>query len=383
MINFNKPYLSGNEINYISEAIKNEKLSGDGFFTKKCQTFFEERYGFLKTILTTSCTHALEMVALLLDIQPNDEIIIPSYTFVSSANAFVLRGAKIVFVDSADNHPNIDANKIEPLITPKTKAIVVVHYAGMACNMEAIQAICEKHNIVLIEDAAHAVDSYYKGKPLGSFGDMATFSFHDTKNITCGEGGMLVINKDKYCGRADIIKEKGTNRTQFFKGEVDKYSWVDIGSSYILSEINAAFLYAQLENIDFIQTKRKAIWEKYQTALQPLAKEGKINLPIIPDGASQNGHLFYILCNSNKERDNLIHYLRKHGIYSVFHYLPLHTSQYYETHFEKTNLPNAKKFAERIVRLPLYVELNETEIETILKCINMYYLNLMPNRKTT
>lgn len=374
MINFNKPYLSGNELKYISEAITKQKLSGDGFYTKKCQSNIEERYGFLKTILTTSCTHALEMVALLINTQPGDEIIMPSFTFVSTANAFVLRGAKIVFADSNEQNPNIDVNKIEALITTKTKAIVVVHYAGFACNMEALNTICEKHNIILIEDAAQAIDSFYKNKPVGTFGDFATFSFHDTKNITCGEGGMLVINKKKYIERAEIVKEKGTNRTQFYKGEVDKYSWVDIGSSYVLSEINAAYLYGQLENLDFIQEKRKAIWEKYYMLLRPLANAGHIQLPVITEGASQNGHLFYIICNSHIERDSLISYLHKKGVFAVFHYLPLHISQYYLSNTEKISLPNAEKFAETIIRLPFYVELKEVEQEEIVEKINSFFL---------
>ena len=373
MINFNKPYLSGNELKYISEAIAKQKLSGDGFFTKKCQSYFEERYGFLKTIITTSCTHALEMVALLINTEPGDEIIMPSFTFVSTANAFVLRGAKIVFADSSAQNPNIDVSKVEALITAKTKAIVVVHYAGFACDMEALKTICEKHNIILIEDAAHAIDSYYKNKPLGTFGDFATFSFHDTKNITCGEGGMLVINKEKYIERAEIIKEKGTNRTKFYKGEVDKYSWVDIGSSYVLSEINAAFLYGQIENLDFIQEKRKKVWEKYYRQLQPLESTGNIKLPTIPKDASQNGHLFYIICNSQNERDDLINYLRSEGIFAVFHYLPLHLSQYYLSHSEKISLPNAENFAETIIRLPLCVELKEVEQEEIVEKINSFF----------
>ena len=373
MINFNKPYLSGNELKYISEAIAKQKLSGDGFFTKKCQSYFEERYGFLKTILTTSCTHALEMVALLINTEPGDEIIMPSFTFVSTANAFVLRGAKIVFADSSAQNPNIDVSKVEALITAKTKAIVVVHYAGFACDMEALKTICEKHNIILIEDAAHAIDSYYKNKPLGTFGDFATFSFHDTKNITCGEGGMLVINKEKYIERAEIIREKGTNRTKFFKGEVDKYTWIDVGSSYILSELNAAYLYGQIENLDFIQEKRKAVWEKYYALLQPLANKGHIKLPVIAEGASQNGHLFYIICNSQTERDNLINYLRKESVFAVFHYLPLHLSQYFLKHSEKISLPNAEKFAETIIRLPLCVELKEVEQEEIVEKINSFF----------
>lgn len=359
MIPFNKVYLSGNEIKYITDAANSGKLSGDGNFTKRCHEYFEKEYSFLKVLLTTSCTHALEMAALLLDIQPGDEVIVPSFTFVSTANAFALRGASIVFADSLPNNPNIDPKEIERLITPKTKAIAIVHYAGFACDMEAIMAIANKHQIPVVEDAAQAIDSYYDGKPLGSFGDLAAFSFHDTKNIICGEGGLLVINKEKYIQRAEIIREKGTNRTQFFKGEVDKYGWVDIGSSYLPSEINAAFLLAQLENLRKIQDKRTEIWNTYYKELTPLAENGKIVLPDIPTKSTVNGHLFYLLCKDIKERDELIKHLRENGVYSVFHYLPLHNSVYFMDKYKGVDLPNARNFADCMIRLPLFYELND------------------------
>lgn len=373
MIPFNKPYRSGNELTFISEAINNRKLSGDGFYTQKCQEFFQNKYNFLKVLLTTSCTHALEMAAILLNIQHGDEVIVPAFTFVTTANAFVTRGAKIIFADSKNDEPNIDASELEKLITEKTKAIVVVHYAGFACNMDAIMSIAQQHNIPVVEDAAQAIDAYYKNKPLGSFGDLATFSFHDTKNISCGEGGMLVINKEKYIQRAEIIREKGTNRAQFFKGEVDKYSWVDIGSSYVLSEINAAFLWAQIEHLDFIQTKRKAIWEKYYKAFLPLEKNGKIQLPVLPENSSNNGHLFYLLCKDEQERDSLIRYLREKGVYSVFHYLSLNKSTYYTTHFAPIDCPNSQRYETTLIRLPLFVELTDEMQEVIINAVFQFY----------
>ena len=297
MIPFNKPYLAGNEIQFIKEAVELGNISGNGHFTKKCHSFFERRYNFKKCLLTTSCTDALEMCAILLDIRIGDEVIIPSYTFVSTANAFVLRGAKVVFVDSRSDHPNIDANQIEPLITKRTKAIVVVHYAGIACDLDAILKLSEKHSLFVVEDAAQAVESFYKGKPLGSIGHLAAFSFHETKNIISGEGGMLVLNDSSFILRAEIIREKGTNRSAFFRGEIDKYGWVDIGSSFLPSEIIAAFLFAQLENMNKIQAKRKFSWETYHDSLKPLAAKGYFKTPHIPSYATNNAHIYYIVCN--------------------------------------------------------------------------------------
>lgn len=283
-IPFNVPVVIGDEMKYLQEALTNRKLSGDGPFTKKCSELLEKRYGFNKTFLTTSCTDALELCALLCDLQEGDEVILPSYTFVSTANPFVLRGAKLIFCDSSDKNPNIDVDAIEALITPRTKAICVVYYAGIACDMDKVTALAEKYNLLVVEDAAQAIDSFYKGKPLGSIGQFSAFSFHETKNIISGEGGMIVINDEKYKMRAEILREKGTNRSRFFRGEIDKYGWVDVGSSFLPSELNSAYLLAQLENIDVIQKKRVALWDVYNARLKKL--EGKLKLPFVPDYAT-------------------------------------------------------------------------------------------------
>lgn len=369
MIPFNKPYLAGVELDYIADAIKRGKLSGDGYYTKKCSEYFEERYGFKKVLLTTSCTDALEMAAILLDIKPGDEVISPSYTFVSTVNAFVLRGATIRFVDSTDDHPNIDYLEIEKNITSKTKAIVVVHYAGVACDMDKIVAISKKYNIPLVEDAAQAVDSFYKGKPLGSFGALSAFSFHETKNIISGEGGMLVVNDENLIARAEVIREKGTNRASFFRGEVNKYGWVDIGSSFLPSELNAAYLYGQLENLDNIQAKRKEIWQRYESNLKTLELQGKIALPVLFDYATNNAHMFYIICNSVEDRSGLIEELKKLGIYSVFHYLSLHKSDYFLQNNELIDLPNSDKFQDTLLRLPMFYELTLEQVDYICESI--------------
>ena len=372
-IPFNKPYLTGKETHYIYQAVNSGKISGDGIFTKKCHTYFEEVYGLKKCLLTTSCTDALEMAAILIGIEPGDEIIAPSFTFVSTVNAFVLRGAKIIFADSETNTPNIDASKIEALITSKTKAIIAVHYAGIACEMDTIMAIAKKNNLYVIEDAAQAIDSYYKGKQLGSIGDLATFSFHETKNIISGEGGMLVINNEKFNERAEIIREKGTNRSSLFRGEVDKYGWVDIGSSFLPSDIIAAFLYAQLENLDDIQSKRKAIWQQYYDSLKPLDDKELITLPNIPEYATNNGHMFYIVCKSLDQRTALINHLKSNGIYAVFHYLSLHKSPYYGEQYKGIELTNSDNYADYLVRLPLFYELTEENVNTIIEQIHYFY----------
>ncbi|MGZ3867208.1 MAG: dTDP-4-amino-4,6-dideoxygalactose transaminase, partial [Bacteroidia bacterium] len=322
LIPFNKPYMTGKETDYITEAVASGKISGDGMFTKKCHAFFEEKYGFKKVLLTTSCTDALEMAAILLDIKEGDEVIIPSYTFVSTVNAFVLRGAKIVFADSGADNPNLDVTKIEALITPKTKVIVPVHYAGIACDMDVIMKLAEKYNLYVVEDAAQAIDSFYKGRPLGSIGHLAAFSFHETKNIISGEGGMLAINDERFIKRAEIIREKGTNRSAFFRGEIDKYGWVDIGSSFLPSDIIAAFLYAQIEKLDDIQKKRKSIWDHYEKELNHLSGKG-IKLPHIPTYATNNAHMFYLACKNLDERTKLIEHLKQDDINAVFHYLSL------------------------------------------------------------
>lgn len=372
-IPFNKPFLAGKELEYIREAVMSGKISGDGSFTKKCHQFFEQRYGFLKTLLTTSCTDALEMCAILCNIKPGDEVIAPSYTFVSTVNAFVLRGARIRFIDSHADQPNMDENKIEEAITKKTKAILPVHYAGVACNMDSILKTARKHKLYVVEDAAQAIDSFYKGKPLGSLGDMSAFSFHETKNIISGEGGMIAINKKQFIKRAEIIREKGTNRSAFFRGEVNKYGWVDIGSSFLPSEVIAAFLYAQLEHLDEIQNRRKAIWKKYQDALMPLEKAGKIKLPVIPEYATNNAHMFYIVCRNLKERTALLNHLKSNGILAVFHYLSLHKSPFYKKHHGKKPLPNADMFTDCLVRLPLYFELSNQEQEKVINEILNFF----------
>ena len=370
MIDFNRPHLTGNELKYIQQAVvDNLKISGNGEFTKKCQHFFVERYGFKRCLLTTSCTDALEMAAILCDIQPGDEVIVPSYTFVSSALAFVRAGAKIVFADSMERNPNIDAEKIEELITPKTKAIVPVHYAGVACDMDRIMEIADRHGLFVVEDAAQAIDSYYKGRPLGSIGHFAAFSFHETKNIISGEGGLLVINDERFIRRAEIIWEKGTNRAEFFRGEVNKYGWCDTGSSFLPSEIIAAFLWAQLEEMNIIQKKRKALWNQYFELLKPLADKGAFRLPDIPDYATNNAHMFYLVCNSFEERTSMIKRLKENDVQAVFHYLSLHSSPYYLDKHDGRELPNCDRYADCLVRLPMYYDLNGKQVDSICEII--------------
>ena len=363
MIPFNKPYLTGKELVYIENAVKKGKISGNGYYTKLCQDFFEKKYGFFKCLLTTSCTDALEMAAILINIQEGDEVIMPSYTFVSTANAFVLRGAKIVFADSRKDHPSIDEDAIEALITPKTKAIVPVHYAGVASDMDKIMDLALKYNLFVVEDAAQAIDSFYTGKdgvqrPLGSIGHLAAFSFHETKNIISGEGGMLVINDAQFAERAEIIWEKGTNRSAFFRGEVDKYGWVDVGSSFLPSDIIAAFLWAQLENIDDIQRVRKSHWEHYNTKLQTWAVENEIQLPVIPSYSTNNGHMFYLVCKNLEQRTTIIEKLKSKNILSVFHYISLHSSPFYNQIHNEKPLPQSDRYSDCLLRLPMYYELD-------------------------
>lgn len=374
MISFNKPFLTGKEAHYMYQAVYTGKLSGNGVFTQKCQDYFEKKYGFKKCLLTTSCTDALEMCAILCDVQPGDEVIVPSYTFVSSALAFVRQGAKIVFADSMTTNPNIDADKLEALITPKTKVIVPVHYAGVACDMDKIMEIANRHHILVVEDAAQAVDSYYKGRPLGSIGHLSAFSFHETKNIIAGEGGLLVINDERFIRRSEIIWEKGTNRSEFFRGEVNKYGWVDTGSSFLPSEVIAAFLYAQLESMELIQNRRKAIWAKYHDGLKDLAEMGMFSIPEISDYATNNAHMFYLVCRSLDERSALIKYLKEHGILSVFHYLSLHKSDYYIQHYaDRPELPLCDHYADCLVRLPMFYELTNEEVGQIVGAIHDFF----------
>ena len=382
MIPFNKPYLTGKELSYIQEAVEvYGHISGNGIFTKKCQSYFEERWGFKKCLLTTSCTDALEMCALLLNIQPGDEVIMPSYTFVSTALAFVRQGAVIRFVDSRADHPNMDEDQIEGLITSKTKAIVVVHYAGNACDMNKIMDIANKHGLFVVEDAAQAIDSYFVDSsspqmsklPLGKIGHLGCFSFHETKNIQCGEGGMLCINDVQFIKRAEVLWEKGTNRAEFFRGEINKYGWVDVGSSFLPSEIISSFLFAQLENLDEIQQRRLDIWEKYHHQLSPLHTKGLVKIEAKPLFATNNAHLFYLICNRLDERTRLIAHLKQNDIMAVFHYLSLHKSHFYEYQHDGRELPNADFYSDCLVRLPLFYELTDEQVELIIEKITEFF----------
>jgi len=399
MIDFNRPHLTGKEIANINMAVVNGKLSGNGEFTKRCQQFFEERYGFKKCLLTTSGTDALEMCAMLCDLKPGDEVIIPSYTFVSTALAFLREGAKVVFADSMKRNPNLDAEAIEALITPRTKVIVPVHYAGVACDMDRIMEIANRHNLLVVEDAAQAIDSYYTSNithntlleehhtshikhntsegnkvPLGGIGHLSAFSFHETKNITAGgEGGLLVVNDEQFIRRAEILWEKGTNRAEFFRGAVNKYGWVDMGSSFLPAEINAAFLWAQLENLDEIQEKRKALWNKYYELLKPLADKGYFTMPDIPEYASNNAHMLYLVCRNLEERTALIKYLKEHEIQAVFHYLSLHSSEFYKNKHDGRELPECDRYMDTLVRLPMYYDLEIEDVKRICEVINVFY----------
>lgn len=374
-IPFNKPFLTGKEAHYMYKAVFTGKLSGNGFFTNKCQTFFSNRYGFKKCLMTTSGTDALEMCAMLCDLKPGDEVIVPSYTFVSTALAFIREGAKVVFADSMDTNPNLDAKKLESLITDRTKVIVPVHYAGIACDMDTIMSIANRHNLLVVEDAAQAIDSYYKGQALGGIGHLGALSFHETKNVTAGgEGGLLVINDERFVRRSEILWEKGTNRAEFFRGAVNKYGWVDTGSSFLPAEINAAFLWAQLESLDEIQLKRKRLWERYHSGLQELENKGLINRPDIPDYATNNGHMFYLVCRNLEERSGLIKFLKENGVTAPFHYLALHKSVYYLNHYDDhPNLPNCDYYADCLVRMPMYYELSFEQVDDIVALIKDFF----------
>jgi dTDP-4-amino-4,6-dideoxygalactose transaminase len=369
MIPFNKPYLTGKEMHYIYQAVYSGKISGNGQFTQRCQSFFEEKFSFSKALLTTSCTDALEMCAILADIKPGDEVIMPSYTFVSTALAFVRQGARIIFADSRNDHPGIDEEQIEELITVRTKAIVPVHYAGVACDMDSIMSIATANNLLVIEDAAQSIDATYKGRPLGSIGHMAAFSFHETKNINSGEGGLLAINDERFIKRSEIIWEKGTNRAEFFRGEGNKYGWSDIGSSFLPSEIIAAYLWAQLENLEEIQRRRIEIWWQYYNGLKEWSVREGVRLPVVPEYASRNGHLFYLVCSSGEQRSRLIERLKSEGVHAVFHYLSLHKSTFYHQIHGERVLPNADLYTEQLVRLPMFYELTKEEVDKIINVI--------------
>ncbi len=372
-IPFNIPYLTGKEIQNIEIATRRGKLSGNGYFTKKCHDFFEKKYGFKKALMTSSCTDALEMAALLCNIEPEDEVILPSFTFVSTANAFALRGATLRFADVEDLYPNIAVSEIEKLINPKTKAIVVVHYCGVAVDMDAVVQLANKHQLYVIEDCAHAIDSYYKSKTLGGIGHLSTFSFHETKNLISGEGGLLVVNDETLIRRAEIIWEKGTNRVEFARGEVDKYGWEDIGSSYLASEITAAFLSAQLDNISSIQQSRIRIWKNYYESLIKLEEMNLIELPQLPEYSSINGNFFFFMMKSRSQRDSLITYLNDRGVQAVFHYLPLHESNYFKPKHDGRKLLNTKRYADRIVRLPFYTSLSNNDIRKVVNHLNAFF----------
>ena len=361
-IPFNRPFFSGNEFEYIQQAITSWQLSGDGTFTKKCHALLENELGVRKALLTTSCTHALEIAALLLDIKPGDEVIVPSFTFVSTVNAFVLRGARPVFVDIRPDTLNLDETQLERLITPRTRAILVVHYAGVACEMDPILQLAAKHGIAVVEDNAHGLFGKYKGRFLGTFGCLATQSFHETKNFTCGEGGALLINDDQYIERAEIIREKGTNRSRFFRGQVDKYTWVDVGSSYLPSDILGAFLYAQMEARECIQAKRRRIWEGYDESLRSWAERCGVIVPSVPAHCEQPYHMYYLVMPSLEKRQALIGYLNDHNISSVFHYQPLHLSEMGRQFGGKVNdCPVTETVSDRLLRLPFYNDLTEEE----------------------
>jgi dTDP-4-amino-4,6-dideoxygalactose transaminase len=372
-IPFNKPLVFGDEISNIKQSLEDHILSGDGKFTRKCNEIMEKKFNAKKVMLTTSCTHALEMASILIDLQPGDEVICPSYTFVSTVNSFILRGAKPVFVDIREDTLNIDENLIEEKITDKTRAVFPVHYGGVSCEMAKINEIAQENNLLVVEDAAQGVNAKYKNKYLGTIGDLGTYSFHESKNYICGEGGALIVNNEKYMGRAEIIREKGTNRSKFFRGEVDKYTWVDIGSSYLPADILAAFLYEQLINMDTIKNKRKEIFDYYYENLKDLELKDKFRLPIIPKECETNYHIFYILLTSERERDRLLKQLKKRGIHSVFHYIPLHTSPMgTKFGYKEGDLPNTEDLSKRILRLPFYYDLTQNEQKYIIN--NVYQL---------
>ena len=375
MINFNVPPFTGKEMNYIRECVENQKICGDGVYTKKCNEWLEKKTGSTKCLLTTSCTHATEMAALLAEIQPGDEVIMPSYTFVSTADAFVLRGAVPVFVDIRPDTMNIDENLIEAAVTDKTKAIVPVHYAGVSCEMDKIMEIAKKYNLMVIEDAAQGIMSTYKGKALGTIGDFGCFSFHETKNYSMGEGGALLISDEKYVEDAEIIREKGTNRSKFYRGQIDKYTWVNFGSSYLPSDMNAAYLYAQLEMAEEINNARLACWDRYYENLKPLAEAGYIELPVVPEGCVHNAHMFYIKAKDIEERTELIAFLKSREVHSVFHYIPLHSApagqKYARFHGEDKF---TTRESERLTRLPMYYGLTLEQVDHICEQVKSFYL---------
>ncbi|MEI7727879.1 MAG: dTDP-4-amino-4,6-dideoxygalactose transaminase [Bacteroidota bacterium] len=373
LIPFNKPFIPWFSFRHVIMGTFSGTISGNGKYTKKCHAFFEKKFGFSKVLMTTSCSDALEMTAILCRIEPGDEVIMPSFTFMSTANAFLLRGARVVFADTLPDVPNIDPDEIEKLITPRTKAIVVVHYSGLACDMDRIMEIANRHGLFVVEDAAHAIDSYYRGKPLGSIGHFGTFSFHETKNIISGEGGLLIVNDREFEKRAEIIWEKGTNRAAFYRGEIDKYGWVDVGSSYLPADTVAAFLYTQIVRFDKIQSRRKTVWWNYYRFLKPLEERGYLKCPVVPSFATVNGNLFYITVNSAETRDELMAFLKSQGIQALFHYLPLHSSPYFTDKHDGRELPNTDRFSSTILRLPFYNSLSKSQINHVAGRISEFF----------
>ena len=372
-IPFNRAALAGNEERYLSRCLQSRCWNGDGPFTKAAQALFESRFGFRKAFLTPSCTGALEMAALLTGVGPGDEVIMPSYTFVSTANAFVLRGAKPVFVDSLDWHPNLDTSQLDALVTPRSRVLVVMHYAGMACAMDQVLDLARRKDLLVVEDAAQCIDARYGDAPLGGLGHLGAFSFHETKNISCGEGGALVVNDPRFLHRAEIIREKGTNRASFFRGEVDKYGWVDLGSSFLPSEFAAAVLLAQLEEVEAIQARRVAIWNRYHQGLALLAERGDAQLPVLPPGATQNGHIYYLVASDLATRTRLIEHLRACGVNPVFHYQSLHRSSYFRDQHDGRPLPQADRYTDCLFRLPLFRDLEDAGVDRVIAAILAFY----------
>ncbi len=374
MIPFNVPPCVGTELDYLAEAVRARKISGDGQFTRRCSAWMEERFGAKRVLLTTSGTAALDMALLLCGLQPGDEVILPSYTFSSTANAAVLAGAKLVFVDIRPDTMNIDEKKIEAAVTERTRAIIVVHYAGVACEMDAIMVIARKHGLKVVEDAAQGVMATYKGRWLGTIGDFGCYSFHETKNYSMGEGGALVLNDPKYIERAEVLREKGTNRSRFYRGEIDKYTWVDFGDSFLPSELNAAFLWAQLEKAEEINENRLRSWKNYEEALSPLAAAGKLELPVVPEGCGHNGHMFYVKCRDLEERTKLIAFLKERDISAVFHYVPLHSApagrKFGRFHGEDEV---TTRHSDRLVRLPMYYGLTEEDAGRVIRAVKDFY----------
>ena len=372
-IPFNRPHAAGNEEAYLRQCLQSGKWCGNGPFTQAAQISFENLFGFNKILLTSSCTDALEMAALLSKVGPGDQVILPSYTFVSTANPFLLRGAEVVFADSLSNHPNLDTSRLEELVTDHTRAIVVMHYGGAACDMDQVLAVAARRQIMVIEDAAHCIDARYREKPLGSIGHLGTFSFHETKNLACGEGGALAVNDMQLAARAEVIREKGTNRAAFFRGEVNKYGWVDIGSSYLPSEFAAAVLMAQLEKVASIQARRVALWERYKAGLRDLAQRGDVLLPELPSYASQNAHVFYLVTDTLETRSRLMGHLKERGIHAVFHYQSLHQSAFFKDRHDGRPLPHADRFTDCLLRLPLFWDLGEHEVDRVIEAINTFF----------